>query len=453
MQIPLPRNPISLVGTILATVGGVLFLIFFLLDLIGLHTNPYMGIVVFLTLPAVFVFGLLLIPIGAWMTRRRRLAGRPVGMEWPRLDLNNPRQRTWAFFIVIATLVNLVIVSLAAYSGVHYMDSVQFCGQVCHTVMEPEFAAYQDSPHSRVTCVQCHIGPGANWFVRSKLSGTRQVFAVTLKTYSRPIPSPVHNLRPARETCEQCHWPEKFHGDKIRVINEYAEDEKNTESTTTMQIHVGGGSDRLGIATGIHWHMNLANEIEYIATDEKRQVIPWVRLRDRYGNVREYQVDGVTPEELTKGDRRRMDCVDCHNRPSHPFDATPAKGVDRAMSRGVIPTTLPFIKREATAALAATYPSSTAAVDAIAARLREFYRTNYNDVYMGRRQEVERAVSGTQLLYRRNIFPEMNVTWGTYANNIGHMDFPGCFRCHDESHKTKDGRTIRQECTLCHSIQ
>jgi formate-dependent nitrite reductase cytochrome c552 subunit len=148
-----------------------------------------------------------------------------------------------------------------------------------------------------------------------------------------------------------------------------------------------------------------------------------------------------------------MDCVDCHNRPSHPFDATPAKGVDRALARGVIPTTLPFIKREATAALTATYPSSTAAVDAIAARLREFYRVNYNDVYMGRRQEVERAVSGTQLLYRRNIFPDMNVTWGTYPNNIGHMNFPGCFRCHDDSHKTKDGKTIGQDCTLCHSIQ
>jgi hypothetical protein len=451
MRLPLPRNPISLVGAFFATAGGVLFLIVFLLDLFGLHTNPYMGIVFFLILPAVFVLGLILIPIGAWLDRRRQRAGRPV--QWPRLDLNDSRHRTWAFFIVVMTLVNIVIVSLAAYSGVHYMDSVEFCGQVCHTVMEPQFAAYQDSPHSRVTCVGCHIGPGAPWFVRSKLSGTRQVFAVTLNTFSRPIPSPVHNLRPARETCEQCHWPEKFHGDKVRVIKEYAEDEKNTESSMTLQIHVGGGSDRLGIATGIHWHMNLANEIEYIATDDKRQVIPWVRLKDRYGNVREYQVDGVTPEDLARGERRRMDCVDCHNRPSHRFDATADKAVNRALSMSEIPSTLPFIKREATAALKATYPSQTAAGDAIAARLREFYRLNYSDVYMGRRQDVERAVSGTQQLYRRNIFPDMNITWGTYSNNIGHMDFPGCFRCHDDSHKTKDGKTIGQDCALCHSMQ
>ncbi|HYN10884.1 MAG TPA: NapC/NirT family cytochrome c [Vicinamibacterales bacterium] len=451
MRLPLPHNPVSLVGAIFATAGGVLFLIVFLLDLFGLHTNPYMGIVFFLILPAVFALGLILIPIGAWLDRRRQRAGRPV--QWPRLDLNDSRHRTWAFFIVVMTLVNIVIVSLAAYSGVHYMDSVEFCGQVCHTVMEPEYAAYQDSPHSRVTCVGCHIGPGAPWFVRSKLSGTRQVFAVTLNTFSRPIPSPVHNLRPARETCEQCHWPEKFHGDKVKVIREYAEDEKNTESSTTLQIHVGGGSDRLGIATGIHWHMNLANEIEYIATDEKRLVIPWVRLKDRYGNVREYQVDGVTPEDLAKGERRRMDCVDCHNRPSHRFDATADKAVNRALSMSEMPSTLPFIKREATAALKATYPTQTAAADSIAARLREFYRLNYTDIYMGRRQEVERAVSGTQQLYRRNIFPSMNITWGTYANNIGHMDFPGCFRCHDDSHKTKDGKTIGQDCALCHSIQ
>jgi hypothetical protein len=209
----------------------------------------------------------------------------------------------------------------------------------------------------------------------------------------------------------------------------------------------------LGVATGIHWHMNLANEIEYIATDDKRQVIPWVRLKDRYGNVREYQVDGVTPEQLARGERRRMDCIDCHNRPSHRFDATADKAVNRAMSLQEIPATLPFIKREATAALSAPYPSRTAAVDAIAARLREFYRTTYSDIYMGRRQEVERAVSGVQQLYRRNIFPAMNVTWGTYPNNIGHMDFPGCFRCHDDSHKSKDGKTIGQDCTLCHSIQ
>jgi hypothetical protein len=451
-RLPLPKNPFSLAGAVFATIGSVLFLVFFLLDLLGLHSNPYMGILFFIVCPAIFVAGLLMIPVGAWQARRRRRAGK-AEFHWPRLDLSNERHRTWTLFVVAASLVNLVIVSLAAYSGVHYMESVEFCGQVCHEVMEPEFAAYQDGPHSRVTCVECHIGEGASWFVRSKLSGTRQVFAAALGTFSRPIPSPVHNLRPARETCEQCHWPEKFHGDTIKVIRSYASDEANTQSDLTLQIHVGGGSDRLEIATGIHWHMNVANKIEYIATDDKRQVIPWVRLTDPEGNVREYQVDGVTPEELAAGEIRTLDCVDCHNRPSHPFDASADRAVNGALERGAIPVTLPFAKREAVAALEETYPSQTAALDAIAVRLREFYRTEYPDLYMGSRQDVERAVSGTQYLYSRNVFPTMNVTWGTYPNNIGHMDFPGCFRCHDESHKTADGLTISQDCTSCHDFR
>jgi len=451
-RFPLPRNPFSVLGALLALVSGALFLIVFALDLMGLHTNPYLGILFFLVFPSVFVAGLLLVPVGVWRDRVRRRQGR-TEVRWPKLDLSNPSHRAWTFFIVVATIVNLVIVSLASYTGVKYMDSVAFCGQVCHEVMEPEFAAYQDGPHSRVTCVECHIGEGASWFVRSKLSGVRQVFAVTLGTHSRPIPSPVHNLRPARETCEQCHWPAKFHGDKVRVIREYGTDEANTPSETILQVHVGGGNEGLGIGAGIHWHMNVANRVEYIATDDKRQVIPWVRLTDRNGNVREYQVDGVTPEELARGERRVMDCVDCHNRPSHPFDASASRAVDRAITLGEIPIGLPSIKREAVAALEAEYPSRAAAADAIAARLRAFYREQHNAVYMGQRQEVERAVTVTQRLYQRNVFPAMNVTFGTYPNNIGHMDFPGCFRCHDDSHRSKDGLTIGQDCETCHRFQ
>ena len=247
---------------VLTTISAVIFLVVFLADLFGLHTNPYMGIVFFLILPGVFLASLALIPFGAWLESRRRARGHAASApQWPRLDLNDATQRRSVFIFIVLTASNIVIVSLAAYRGIEFMDSPTFCGQVCHTVMKPEFTAYQDSVHSRVTCVQCHIGSGASWFARSKVSGTRQVFAVAFRTFSRPIPSPVRNLRPARDTCEQCHWPEKFHGDMIRRVYEYAEDEKNTESVTTLQVHVGGGSERLGIAQGIHWHMNVANEV------------------------------------------------------------------------------------------------------------------------------------------------------------------------------------------------
>jgi hypothetical protein len=447
------RHTVSIVGAVLATMGAVAFIIVFFADLFGLHSNPYIGIVFFLVLPGVFMLGLVLVPIGVWLERRRLRAGKPPSEHhWPRIDLNNARQRGIAFSVLALTIVNVIVVSLASYRGVEYMDSVEFCGQVCHEVMQPEFVAYQDGPHARVTCVECHIGSGAPWFVRSKLSGTRQVFAVMFDSHERPIPSPVENLRPARDTCEQCHWPEKFHGDKIETVREYSEDEENTETVTTLQIHVGGGSARLGIATGIHWHMSVANQVEYIATDATRQVIPWVRLRDPNGRVKEYVVDGFTPEQLASGERRTMDCMDCHNRPSHPFALSAERAVDDAMAMGEISKALPFIKREAVAALKEAYTDQQAAAEAIATRLREFYRKNYLAVYNGERQAVERAVNATQNLYRRNVFPSMRVTWGTYPNNIGHVAFPGCFRCHDEEHKASDGSVIRQDCELCHAM-
>ena len=453
-DIRLIRSPISVVGMVVTTVSAVVFLVVFLADLFGLHTNPYIGILFFLVLPSVFLIGLVLIPVGAWVERWRLAAGKaPSELRWPRLDLNVPAQRRTAVMIFALTMANVIIVSLAAYRGVEYMDSVQFCGQVCHGVMKPEFMAYQDGPHARVACVQCHIGPGASSFARSKMSGIRQVLAVARGSYARPIASPVKTLRPAREVCEQCHWPEKFHGDKIRKVYEYSDDEKNSESLTTLQVHVGGGSQKTGTATGIHWHMNVANEIDYITTDDKRQVIPYVRMKDRLGNVREYFEEGVTPDQLAKGERRRMDCMDCHNRPSHQMAATAERAVDDAIARGEIPKTLPFVRREAVKALKAEYPSQDVAGEQIASTLREFYRTRQNAVYISRRQDVERAVSTAEAVYRRNVFPEMQVRFGTYVNNIGHMDSPGCFRCHDDKHKASDGKVIGQECDSCHGIQ
>ena len=447
----MPRHPLSVAGVALATVGALLFLTFFVIDLLGYHFGPYAGLLFFFLFPAIFVAGLILIPVGGWLQRRKGAGAATAA--WPRLDLNEPRQRRWTFFVLIATIVNIVIISLAAYSGVEYMETTSFCGQVCHDVMEPEFTAHQDAPHSNVPCVKCHVGPGAQGFVKAKMAGTRQLVGVILGNYARPVPSPPHNLVDARDTCERCHWPEKSHGDKIKVMREYAEDETNTETATTMDIHVGGGSERLGIATGIHWHMNIANRVEYITTDAKREVIPWVRVTDRQGNVREYVVDGAKPEDLAKGERRTMECMDCHNRPSHTFDPTPEKAVDRRLASGEMPRTLPFVRREAVAAVKEKYETTDAAQAAIARRLTEFYQKQYPDIYATRRTEVDRAISAAQRAYGRNIFPRMNITWGTYANNIGHMDFPGCFRCHDDNHKTKDGKAIGQDCELCHKMR
>jgi nitrate/TMAO reductase-like tetraheme cytochrome c subunit len=449
---PLLRHPVSFAGAILATLSSIFFLIFFAAESMGLHTNPYMGMVFFIILPMAFIAGLLLIPLGVWLQRRRVAAGKS-DIQWPTLDLNSPRHRKVTASVLVLTAVNVVIVSLAAYSGLHYMDSTEFCGTVCHEVMEPQHEAFQAGAHARVGCVQCHIGPGASWFVQSKLSGTRQIFAVSLNTFSRPIPSPVHNLRPARETCEQCHWPAKFHGDKVVSRREYADDEANTMTETILQLKVGGGADAVRKATGIHWHTSASSTIEYIATDEKREHIPYVKVTDRDGSVREYFAEDTNEADLAKGERRQMDCVDCHNRTGHPFETTPQRAVDTAIASGTIPADLPFARKQSVAMLTKTYDSKSAALDAIAAGLREYYRTSHNEAYMARRPDVERVVAATQAIYKRNVFPTMKVGFGTYTNNLGHMDFPGCFRCHDDSHKTKDGRLIRQDCDLCHEIR
>ena len=432
---------------VLTTISAVVFLVVFFADLFGMHTNPYIGIVFFLVLPAVFIVGLLLIPLGALVEHRRRAAGKaPSELHWPRLDLNDSAQRRTAVGIFALTMVNVVIVSLGAYRGVEYMDSVQFCSAACHTAMKPEGTAHQDGPHARVACVQCHIGPGAAGFARAKASGTRQLVAVIRGTYSKPVGAPVRTMVPARKTCEQCHWPEKLHGDKLVRITEYADDEKNTASEMKLLVHVGGGSERLGIATGIHWHMNVANEVEFIATDAKRQVIPYVRLKDRTGAVREYVTDGVTPDQLAKGERRLMDCIDCHNRPAHTMAATAERAVNVAMARAEFPLTLPFVHREAVKALTVSYATRGVATDAIGASMRAFYRDS-------NAQDVEKAVAATARIYRGNVFPEMHVGFGTYPNNIGHIDSLGCFRCHDDNHKAKDGRKISQECDTCHKIE
>jgi hypothetical protein len=453
-DVRLIRSPISVVGMVLTTISAVLFLIVFLADLFGLHTNPYIGIVFFLILPGLFLVGLVLIPVGAWIERRRRAAGKaPMAASWPRIDLSDPHQRTVAVLLFGLTIANMVIVSLAAYRGVEYMDSVQFCGQVCHTPMAPQFVAHERQPHASVKCVECHVGPGPGSFARAKMSGTRRVLAVARKNYSRPIVAGPEELVAARDTCERCHWPEKFHGDKVRRVVEFADDEKNTESVTTLHVHVGGGDGHRGTASGIHWHMNIANEIEYIATDKERMTIPYVRVRDRDGVVREYVTENFSPEQVAASERRRMDCMDCHNRPSHVTSATPERAVNEAMAQGDIPKTLPFVHREAVKAVKAEYGSTDTAYAEISRALRAFYKEEQPEVASTQGLEIEKAIRATQDIYRRNVFPAMNVKFGTYPNNIGHIDFPGCFRCHDDNHKSRDGKKIGQDCETCHAVE
>ncbi|MGD0212386.1 MAG: NapC/NirT family cytochrome c [Terriglobales bacterium] len=449
----LAQNPITLIGTVVTTSTALTTISFWFYEIfLPGPPHPYIGLLVFLILPGVFVLGLLLIPFGIWLRRRSLRASGELPTIFPAVDLSLPVVRRTVEYVAAATVLNLLIIGTASYRGVEYMDSVNFCGKTCHTVMDPEFTAYQNSPHSRVACVDCHIGPGAGWFVRSKLSGLRQVVAVTFHTYSRPIPSPVKYLRPARETCEQCHWPQRFTGDKFLVNTSYKEDEKNTPQTDVLVLKVGGITWQGSV--GIHGHHLADNaRIRYISTDVERQTIPVVDYTDDQGKTTEFiSTDAkATKEQLDKGEHRVMDCVDCHNRPTHAFDL-PENAVDKQMSNGRISPELPYIRKKAVEVLKVNYSARDVAQRQIKEELNTFYRTNYPQIYETRRTLVEQAGQEVANIYLRNVFPDMRLTWGTHPNNLGHNDSPGCFRCHDGSHTSKDGQTITNDCSACHNL-
>jgi nitrate/TMAO reductase-like tetraheme cytochrome c subunit len=449
----LSQNTLSLIGVVLTTSSAITLIGFWIYDfMLPGPPHPYVGILLFLILPGIFLLGLLLIPAGILVRRSQLRAAGELPSIYPAIDLKMPLMRNGLLFVGVATFLNVMIFGFASYRGVSYMDTTTFCGQSCHTVMAPEFSAYQNSPHSRVECVQCHIGPGAGWFVRSKLSGLRQVFAVAFKTYSRPIPSPVKYLRPARETCEQCHWPQRFTGDKFLTRTNYKEDEKNTALTTAVLLKVGGRTWQGSV--GIHGrHLDEGSRIHYISTDEHRQVIPVVYYTDDKGKTIEYVSTDIkaSKEELAKGEKRAMDCIDCHNRPTHEFEL-PENAVDSRMYQGLISQDLPYIRKKAVELLKANYSDRDTARSKIVEGITSYYRTTYPAVYNTKRALVEQAADTVAGIYLRNVFPEMKVTWGIHPNNIGHNDYPGCFRCHDGSHTSADGQTITNDCTACHNL-
>ena len=444
------RNPIADIGIALTTAAGLLFVFLVALQLVGLLDNPYAGIVVYVMVPAIFVLGLLLIPVGSAIERRRARRGQPAP-AWPRIDLNEPGIRRTLLFVAGATLVNLGIVSMASYGAVQYTESQQFCGQVCHAVMEPEYAAHQAGSHGRIHCVHCHVGPGAQGFVSAKLSGTRQLALALTGTYHRPIPTPIAGIPGVQNSCESCHRPDRFVGDLIKVLYEHADDEANTETKTTLRMHVGGPISGTKTGIGIHWHMNRANQVEYVALDDKREQIPYIRVSTPNGQGREYFAEGLKPADLDGKPRRRMDCLDCHSRPAHRFAASPEREVDAAIGAGEISKKIPFIRREAVRALRADYPTQEVALRQIDRTIREAVNAKLPHAFD--EADLRQAIGVTQAIYRANVFPSMKVGWGTYPSQLGHLTSNGCFRCHDERHKTTAGVAISQDCETCHAIE
>jgi len=444
-------NLLSLAGMVLAITAAGLIIGFLSYEEISGVENPYLGLLTYFAFPGMLIFGLLLVPVGMlWVRHRRRMRPEEDIPPFPRVDFNDPHKRHMFIFFILASVVFVLIVSIASLKGFEFTESPTFCGELCHTVMEPEHTAWSNSPHAKVRCVECHVGPGAAWYVKAKISGMRQLYAVATHSYPTPIETPVTNLRPARDTCEHCHWPEKFYAGRQKVFYHYAPNEQNTPREINLLINIGG-NPKAEHGRGIHWHVN--TDVSYISTDRKRIEIPYIKVVGKDGKVTEFMSTekALTKEQISKLEKRAMDCTDCHNRPTHIYKA-PGVEMDEAFVAGRIDQSLPYVKKVAVELMTRTYKTAKEAKDLIGKELPAYYEKNYPAVATAKAAQIKKAVVEVQGIYERNFFPEMKVSWSTYPSYLGHFYTPGCFRCHDGKHKSGEGKYISKDCNLCHTL-
>ena len=447
------KTPLGFFGVVLTTVSITLIVLGLIGHLSGLIANHYFAIFTFLFLPAMMIFGLCLIPLACYLRRKNWFKDSLLNVENLKIDLADKHHRKGIVLFLVLSVVNVTILILVAYEAYHFTDSSYFCGVVCHQVMDPEYTAYKRSPHAKVSCVSCHIGPGAGWYVQAKLSGLRQVKAVIDGNFSRPIPAPVEHLRPARDTCETCHWPEKFQGKRVKEFISFTNDNQTDPVIQEISLHIGGRNPVTGAFEGIHWHVSHDIKIEYQALNEKRTKIGKVKVTRPGGVTEEYTLDDQPAEKGVTLQWRTMDCIDCHNRPTHVYDDL-ERVVDFGLYSKKIDPEIKGIREDSIAVLKIEYKSRNEATEKIVQDLQERVAKRHGNDFVAK-HEKEITSSGSYLLeaYLNNVWPAMKVTWGTYRQHLGHQHADegyGCFRCHDDEHKTKFGKTIKQDCNLCH---
>lgn len=452
---PSSKNWLTIIGSIIAGINLALIILLFIISTIFDKGNTNLGLFIYIILPGFMIMGLLLIPIGMIRERKRiRKLGAAEESRFPRIDLNDPRHRNAFIIFTVTTIIVLFLSTLGSFQAFHITESVEFCGTLCHQVMEPEYTAYQNSPHANVACVECHVGSGASWYVKSKLSGLHQVYAVMTKSYPTPIETPLHDLRPARETCERCHWPQKFYARTLWTNKYFLADSLNSEWNIMLQMKTGPEHTGLGLIEGIHWHINPAVNIEYISENDKRENITYVRYTNiSTGKVKVYRNDSnpITDSMLKASQTRSMDCIDCHNRPSHNYKSPPVY-FDNAMLTGEISKDIPFFKKVSMGILRDTFSDKDTALMKINDGITEYYKTNFSEYYTKNKSSIDSSISAVQTSFAENTFPKMKVTYDHYPEHIGHLESDGCFRCHNDAFIAADGTKISRDCNLCHSI-
>lgn len=449
------RSKLSVLGGVMTSVLAPVLLICVVLDIRGTVDNPYFGFLIYLILGPLFVLGLTLLIIGVFISRGKEDIGL-FTFEYIEEQLARPgrhtRIRRHILLSLLFTLTTLLLVVLVSYTGFHYTESTSFCGQTCHQVMGPAYATYQHSPHSRISCVECHIGRQSQWLTKAKFSGAKQIFAVLFDTYPRPIPQPITSLRPVRETCEECHRPEMFHGDKLYIKDRFLPDEHNTHVQTALLMKIGSGGYLGRKAQGIHWHVSEDHPVFYRYTDQAQEDVSQVWLQDGEQEIRFSKTSPTgKPDASVAGTVRKMDCMDCHNRPTHVF-LSADEALDEKLVTGIIPREMPFIKRQGLQTITPHYDSADQALQEISRGLKEWYLANYPDLVSHDKTLLDKAIAGVQQAYMENVFPAMHIDWDTYTDFIGHKNSSGCFRCHDGQHFSENGQTISNDCDSCHII-
>ncbi len=449
------HTPLGLFGLATTIISIVLMMISLTIDMLGLVHNAYFAAFSYMILPMFMILGLVVIPLACYIHSRRWFRaslGAELSDKALCIDLSNLRHRKYLLGFVALTVINMSILTIIGYEGYEFSDSPYFCGQLCHKVMAPEYTAYLRSPHARVRCVECHIGPGVSWYVKAKISGLKQVVAVITGDYPRPIPTPLEHLRPARDTCEQCHWPDKFSGKKVLTFYSFTDKDQIHPQKEVIALHIGGRNPYTGKFEGIHWHVSKDVKVEYLALNRQRTKIGTVKVTLPNGVTEVFYSDEV-PAKGQKGTWRTMDCLDCHNRPAHNFDRLDDRVDFGLMSKDIDPL-IPGIRADSLTVLTKKYASRAQAKKQIVVTLMDL-QAKRNGAAFVQKHSAQIVKSGQFLLtsYLRNIWPAMNLTWGTYKSQLGHRDADagyGCWRCHDDEHKTKFGKVISQNCDLCH---
>lgn len=439
------RNWISMAGMVLAGSALFAFVLLFAIDFFASQSNPYIGILTYVVAPMFLALGLFLIVLGYVLVTRRIRKGLPARSHKMvlRMDLSYKRDRMMLAGFVGGSFLFLFLTALGSYQTYHLTETNEFCGKTCHTSMDPQFVAYQHSPHAEIGCVECHVGSGAGNYMRTKLNGVKQLYHTVLGDFPRPIVIENPHLRPRSETCVACHWSKRDVGNVPRTYRHFLADEANTPFTVEMVLKVGGGDPVNGRVRGIHSHMDSSKKIEFIATDDQRQNIPWVRVTDQDGKQTVYATEEFK-DDPAKHEMFSMDCIDCHNRPAHRFTA-PNTAVDKAMANGKIDPAIPWVKANVVKALAAPYATKQEAEKGIAASLKSAYEGD---------SRVDAVIAQAQQIYNVNFAPEMKADWRVHPDMSGHKDTNGCFRCHDGMHFAQDGETTigGSDCKSCHLI-